>query len=227
MKTLKNGFAEIWEVADVLAAAAFGMDMAQAEEADARRVQNLTPEARSTEGLVMAYAARYRIDPILAPTNAELLAHEIKELTRTLIQIAESPNLNVATKAGGTPTPRDRTTKISLSYLRELYASTPDEHHAEYVQALDAAAPFDEHRIDEPRPATGGISQPRQPKAKETADDRQARRYQMCIGANLTMPTNDYAFMPRGIGAVAKREGITRQAFVEDVKAHINRINSK
>lgn len=61
------------------------------------------------------------------------------------------------------------------------------------------------------------------PMTRETQDARQARRYQMCLDAGLSMPDNDYATMPRGIGAVAKKEGITRQAFVEDVKAHINR----
>lgn len=41
------------------------------------------------------------------------------------------------------------------------------------------------------------------------------------------MPTNDYARLPRGIGKLAKWEGITRQAFAEDVKAHIRRLNGR
>jgi hypothetical protein len=56
----------------------------------------------------------------------------------------------------------------------------------------------------------------------ETQQTRRARRYQLCIDAGLTMPQNDYSAMPRGIGAIAKKENITRQAFVEDIKAHIN-----
>lgn len=56
---------------------------------------------------------------------------------------------------------------------------------------------------------------------------RQERRYQMCLDANLKMPPNDYARLPRGIGALAKKEGITRQAFSEDVKAHIRRLNGR
>jgi len=52
---------------------------------------------------------------------------------------------------------------------------------------------------------------------------RQSRRYQMGIDAGLEMPTDDYAAMPRGIGKVAKIEKITRQAFTEDLKAHIRR----
>jgi hypothetical protein len=61
----------------------------------------------------------------------------------------------------------------------------------------------------------------------ETQSQRRARRYQLCIDAGLTMPPNDYSSMPRGIGAVAKKEGITRQAFVEDMKAHINTLSAR
>jgi len=52
---------------------------------------------------------------------------------------------------------------------------------------------------------------------------RQSRRYQMGIDADLKMPTDDYAPMPRGIGKLAAMEKITRQSFTEDVKAHIRR----
>ncbi len=61
----------------------------------------------------------------------------------------------------------------------------------------------------------------------ETKEQRQARRYQMCVDAGLTMPTNDYGRLPRGIGALARAEGITRQAFAEDVKAHIRRMSAR
>jgi hypothetical protein len=60
--------------------------------------------------------------------------------------------------------------------------------------------------------------------AKETTEQRQQRRYQMCVDAGLVMPTNDYAALPRGIGQQAEKEGITRQAFSEDVKAHVRRL---
>ena len=59
--------------------------------------------------------------------------------------------------------------------------------------------------------------------AVESQITRQARRYQMGIDAGLEMPTDDYSGMPRGIGKLAKKEKITRQAFTEDVKAHIRR----
>jgi hypothetical protein len=66
-----------------------------------------------------------------------------------------------------------------------------------------------------------------QPGKAETQEMRQARRYQACIDAKLPMPTDTYAHMPRGIGQLAKREGVTRQAFTEDVKAHIGRLHGR
>ena len=57
----------------------------------------------------------------------------------------------------------------------------------------------------------------------ELAEQRQARRFQDCIEAGLTMPKDDYGPMPRGIGAMAKKEGISRQSYTEDLKKHINR----
>lgn len=67
----------------------------------------------------------------------------------------------------------------------------------------------------------GGVATPATPEAKEA---RQARRYQMCVDAGLSMPSDTYANLPRGISEMAKREGISRQAFAEDVKAHIGRL---
>lgn len=56
---------------------------------------------------------------------------------------------------------------------------------------------------------------------KESAPERNRRRYQMCIDAGLDMPDNDYAVLPDGIKDVAAKEGISRQAFNKSVKAHI------
>ena len=63
--------------------------------------------------------------------------------------------------------------------------------------------------------------------SKESQEQRQERRYKMCIDAGLKMPDNDYATLPRGIGDLATREGIKRQSFSEDVKAHIRRLNGR
>lgn len=59
----------------------------------------------------------------------------------------------------------------------------------------------------------------------ETKEQRQARRYRMCVEAGLQMPDGPYKSLPRGIKPLADREGITRQAFAEDVKAHIERVS--
>ena len=56
---------------------------------------------------------------------------------------------------------------------------------------------------------------------KESAAERNRRRYQMCIDAGLNMPDNDYAQLPDGIKDMAAKEGISRQAFSKSVKAHI------
>lgn len=67
--------------------------------------------------------------------------------------------------------------------------------------------------------ADGGQAREKKP------EDRQARRYQMCVDAGLKMPVDDYAPLPRGIGKLADQEGIARQSFSEDVKAHIRRLH--
>ena len=65
------------------------------------------------------------------------------------------------------------------------------------------------------------------PAQNATTEQRQADRYAICINAGLTMPTDDYAHLPRGIGEVARSLGITRQALSEDLKAHIRRLNGR
>lgn len=59
---------------------------------------------------------------------------------------------------------------------------------------------------------------------KESAIERQSRRYQACIDAGFELPTSDYGRLPSGIRRLADIEGISRQQFSKDVKAHINRL---
>lgn len=61
---------------------------------------------------------------------------------------------------------------------------------------------------------------------KETAIARNARRYQMCIDAGLTMPDTTWPNLPDGVGQVAKQENISTQAFSKSVKAHIATLQS-
>lgn len=61
----------------------------------------------------------------------------------------------------------------------------------------------------------------------ESKEARQARRYQACIDCGLKMPTDTYTRLPTGINRLAEHERITRQAFAEDVKAHIGRLHGR
>ncbi|MDD2729175.1 hypothetical protein [Malikia sp.] len=99
---------------------------------------------------------------------------------------------------------------------------TPATAQGEMVQPL--AAP-------NPAPASTEQVEPEQAvqasHARATAEQRRARRFQMCIDAGLKMPGNDYASLPRGIAEIAKQEGITRQSLAEDLKAHIRRLHDR
>ncbi len=104
----------------------------------------------------------------------------------------------------------------------------PSKHIAAWFKVQGVSA---KGQQAEPAPAPAAPVGPEQVTAtkqsRETAEQRQARRYQMCLDAGLMMPYNDYGHLPAGIGELAKREGITRPAFSEDLKKHINRINGR
>lgn len=63
--------------------------------------------------------------------------------------------------------------------------------------------------------------------AELTQEQRQAKRWQMCIDAGLAMPTDTFAHLPRGVGKVAKELRITRQALQQDLNAHRERLFGK
>ena len=99
---------------------------------------------------------------------------------------------------------------LGAPYRWERYAALPLERMAS-VASDDAS-----RKVEEVVQRNAG---PR----KESAIERQERRYQMCIDDGLAMPIDDYAHLPDGIGEVAKKEGIKRQSFGEDIKKHIRR----
>jgi hypothetical protein len=116
----------------------------------------------------------------------------------------------------------------------EDFIPTYDEATAPYIVKAEACGFWREDLlalagyIERMRPAQAALETPPAPASEaESQRVRQERRYQMCVDADLPMPTDDYARLPRGIGALAKREGITRQAFAEDVKAHIRSLNGR
>ena len=65
------------------------------------------------------------------------------------------------------------------------------------------------------------------PVVAANAEQRQARRWQMCIDAGLPMPQDTYAQLPRGIKEIAKAENITRQALAQDLNAYRERLFGK
>lgn len=82
-----------------------------------------------------------------------------------------------------------------------------------------------------PAPRIGPIlptrASPEQSPLIESTEQRQKRRYEACINAGLAIETqNTYAHLPRGVGKLAKAEGISNAAFNKDVKRHIERTRS-
>jgi hypothetical protein len=57
----------------------------------------------------------------------------------------------------------------------------------------------------------------------ESRDERQKRRFEMCVKAGLQMPDNDYSRLPDGIGAQARVEGVSTAMFSKDLKSYISR----
>jgi hypothetical protein len=72
----------------------------------------------------------------------------------------------------------------------------------------------------EPQPAPAKATPP-------TAQERQAERWQKCIDAGLTMPTDTYGRYPNGIGKVAKTENIKRQSLRDDLDKYRERVFGK
>ena len=57
----------------------------------------------------------------------------------------------------------------------------------------------------------------------ETKEQRQDRRLKACIDAGLKMDKAALSRLPDGVGEVADKEGVTRQAFSTDIKAALER----
>jgi hypothetical protein len=104
------------------------------------------------------------------------------------------------------------------------YLAWAKEHRQTLPEALMSAlaggvAPVVPGNRPQAASAPQAISEPAT--VVETAPERNLRRYEMCIAAGLNMPDNDYARLPNGIRYVAVKEGISRQAFNNTVKAHL------
>lgn len=95
---------------------------------------------------------------------------------------------------------------VHLDWLNEWGESRKPQH-------VFSTASAPEPQAATPAPVVAG-----------SAEQRQARRWQMCLDAGLPMPQDTYAQLPRGINAIAKAERITRQALAQDLNAHRERL---
>lgn len=66
-------------------------------------------------------------------------------------------------------------------------------------------------------------TEPRAATEPETKEQREDRRLRMCEDAGLKMDKAALLRLPDGVGRVADLEGVTRQAFSDDVKAALQR----
>ena len=75
-----------------------------------------------------------------------------------------------------------------------------------------------------PTEPAAGVEAPAADQAPaENKAARQDRRLLACEAAGLTMPASPVGRLPDGIGRVAQAEGVTRQAFTEDLRAALKR----
>jgi len=61
------------------------------------------------------------------------------------------------------------------------------------------------------------------PDEDESKEERQDRRLKACDDAGLAMPGSPVGRLPDGIARIAKAEGVSRQAFSDDIKAALAR----
>lgn len=113
-----------------------------------------------------------------------------------------------------------RYTKGMLTDDEPDFETVPDDCR---VGGYDVHALADEYIAPEAKQAEPQAA----PMVAENAEQRQARRWQMCIDEGLTMPINTYSALPRGIGRIAKALRITRQALAQDLNAHRERLFGK
>lgn len=121
---------------------------------------------------------------------------------------------------------REFAARLGLSVEFEETRNLSEQENLEERAELTAKAVLREAPAQKP-PAVPvpSLSAPAKPVpvVAESAAQRQARRWQMCIDAGLTMPTDTYAHLPRGVGRIANALKISRQALTQDLDAHRER----
>lgn len=117
---------------------------------------------------------------------------------------------------------------LTFEQVRHLWARREVYRRAAFVYARMIG---DEQLIEHyqtPEPEPSEAAEPMDDSnAPETTEQRQDRRLQSCIDAGLPMDAKAaLSRLPDGVGIVADREGVTRQAFSADVKAALKRRES-
>jgi hypothetical protein len=87
---------------------------------------------------------------------------------------------------------------------------------AAFLQAADFTMPEQLQALLEPSAAGAATT-------VESAEDRQDRRLKMCEDDGIAFNQHSLLRLPDGIGKIAEKEGISRQAFGDDVKAALKR----
>ena len=119
---------------------------------------------------------------------------------------------------------RMRDAESALRESLNLYVLHLDEDLARPIRAVLAASNVVPAAGSTPGDVAVEVESPTSERfVDEMPHEKNRRRWQMCIDAGLTMPDTDYKPLPKGIGLLAKKEGISQQAFSKSVKAHLAR----
>lgn len=181
---------------------------------------------------LVAYASMPAVSPLLA---ARLLCaqkpmydgthdnEEVKILAPVFEDIAQFA-----------PAPRSMLDWVQIVQTKELAHSEDIAAYLEFrAQENVAAMPEAASTPDAPKPLKSLRQMQPQPNPQsppalpESKEARQAKRWALCVDAGLKMPLDTYAPLPRGVGAIAKRLEISRQALSQDLKEHAERVFGK
>ena len=182
-----------------------------------------------------------QITDLIADALSPIESDDAEGLGYKLLRIDVDKEVTQDARAGLLPIRHPLTRKLQTTptptadILDRLFQPTPFDVRYGVVLVADAAAYVAERGIsllvqttdqtEAVKPASDAPKQsPATPApvehATETKEQRQDRRLKACIDAGLPMNTKAALIrLPDGVGDVADREGVTRQAFSTDVKA--------
>lgn len=115
----------------------------------------------------------------------------------------------------------DESAYLPVEFPGRRPAAAPGAHQSCGFEARQSATQ------DTPALNLSTPSSPAKGEKAEAAIDRQDRRLAACLAKGLKMPTDEWSHLPAGVGQLAKLEGVTRQAFSQDVRAALSREYAK